>query len=443
MNEEFNNSVDSQAEVTDTPKATLNGVELGAPEATAKNKKLAVGIIAATVFIIAAAVLVFVFLIKKPHDADDKTVESVSSVEETSASESTSSETSETETEPEEQYGTTVASSDFSAGLTDEGFVKGADLTKVTELDVLGMEIPYASVDYIDDKVNADILSVAEQYASYSDDSSLTVQNGNTINLNYAGYMDGVQFDGGTADYQTLTIGSGTFIDNFEEQLIGYHPGDDVTVNVTFPEAYGNADLAGKPAVFECHINSIYRTPEVNDDFVKSYLSDYAEDLESLKAYVKEQGYQSNIDTFIATYISENASVSEYPEEYISYLKSLLRYSDEQNFAQYQTYMMYYGYSDAAGMTFADYIGVDAGEYEAYLDTSARQQTTLDMTYESIFKNAGLTIDEDVYDQILDYYGGESALETYGEPFIKQTSIKYTVINYLKANATVTGAPTE
>lgn len=87
----------------------------------------------------------------------------------------------------------------------------------------------------------------SEEEASYSTDSSLTVADGDTVNIDYTGYIDDVAFDGGSTNGSgtDLTIGSGSYIDDFEEQLIGYHPGDTVSVTVTFPEDYGNEELNG------------------------------------------------------------------------------------------------------------------------------------------------------------------------------------------------------
>ena len=95
---------------------------------------------------------------------------------------------------------------------------------------------------------------------SYSTDTSLTVEDGDTVNIDYVGSIDGVEFDGGNTNGAgtDLTIGSGLYIDDFEEQLIGAHPGDTVEVNVTFPENYSNEELSGKDAVFEVVINGIY-----------------------------------------------------------------------------------------------------------------------------------------------------------------------------------------
>lgn len=91
-------------------------------------------------------------------------------------------------------------------------------------------------------------------------DTSLTVEDGDTVNIDYVGTVDGVEFSGGNTQGMgtDLTIGSGSYIDDFEEQLIGHKVGETVTVEVTFPENYGNEDLNGKDAVFEVVINGIY-----------------------------------------------------------------------------------------------------------------------------------------------------------------------------------------
>ena len=94
-----------------------------------------------------------------------------------------------------------------------------------------------------------------------STDTSLEVQNGDTVNIDYVGSIDGVEFAGGNTQGggADLTIGSGTYIDDFEEQLIGAHPGDQVDVNVTFPENYGVEELNGKDALFKVTVTRAAR----------------------------------------------------------------------------------------------------------------------------------------------------------------------------------------
>lgn len=97
--------------------------------------------------------------------------------------------------------------------------------------------------------------------ASLQTDTSLTIEDGDTVNIDYVGSIDGVEFEGGNTkgNGADLVIGSHTYIDDFEEQLIGHHPGDSVDVTVTFPEDYGKDELNGKEALFKVTVNGIYK----------------------------------------------------------------------------------------------------------------------------------------------------------------------------------------
>lgn len=97
--------------------------------------------------------------------------------------------------------------------------------------------------------------------ASLQTDTSLTIEDGDTVNIDYVGSIDGVEFQGGNTNGSgaDLVIGSHTYIDDFEEQLIGHHPGDSVDVTVTFPEDYGKDELNGKEALFKVTVNGIYK----------------------------------------------------------------------------------------------------------------------------------------------------------------------------------------
>ena len=138
-----------------------------------------------------------------------------------------------------------------------------------------------------DDEVNKNIDSEREKNSRLIG-VDRAVEDGDIVNLNCQGYINGVAFDAGKAENYDLTIGSHTFIDTFETQLIGSKAGDDVEVNVTFPENYHQAELSSKPAVFEVHINkvSIKELPELNDDFAQDVsefdtLEDYKKDVRS------------------------------------------------------------------------------------------------------------------------------------------------------------------
>ena len=136
--------------------------------------------------------------------------------------------------------------------------------------------------------VDAELSKVRERNARYVEVTDRAVMESDQVNLDYSGSVDGVVFDGGTAQGQTLTIGSHTFIEGFEEQLIGMNIGETKDINVTFPTEYHAADLAGKPAVFTVTINSITakELPELDDEFAKD-VSEF-DTLKEYKADIKK-----------------------------------------------------------------------------------------------------------------------------------------------------------
>ena len=136
-----------------------------------------------------------------------------------------------------------------------------------------------------DEDIDAAIKREQEKAARIVDVTDRAVEQGDIANIDFKGYVDDVAFEGGEGKGFDLEIGSHTFIDNFEDQLVGKAIGEDVVVNVTFPENYGQADLASKPAKFEVKINSIKKKelPEVNDEFVQD-----TTEFETVKEYRNE-----------------------------------------------------------------------------------------------------------------------------------------------------------
>ena len=162
-----------------------------------------------------------------------------------------------------------------------------AYLPKVEELKYTGLDIEKVVPD-VDGAVEREI-EAARDRAGYWNSVERAVKNGDQINLDYSGSVDGVKFDGGTAEKQTLVIGSGSFIPGFEDQLIGTKAGESKDVVVTFPEDYHAKDLAGKEAVFACKVNSVSEKvlPEADDDFAKD-VSEF-DTFEAYKADVRKR----------------------------------------------------------------------------------------------------------------------------------------------------------
>ena len=164
---------------------------------------------------------------------------------------------------------------------------------EVTLGDYKGLEYTAEAVEVTDEEVDAEIKRVQEQNARTITVEDRAVENGDTVTIDFDGSVDGVHFDGGKAEDYDLTIGSHSFIDTFEDQLIGKNIGDKVDVNVTFPEEYHAKELAGKPALFEVVIKAIKakELPTLDDDFA-SDVSDYdtfAEYKESIKKNLLEK----------------------------------------------------------------------------------------------------------------------------------------------------------
>lgn len=132
-----------------------------------------------------------------------------------------------------------------------------------------GLEVEIAKQKLTDAMIDAEIERDRDKASRTVDVEDRPVEDGDTVNLDYAGTIDGVAFDGGTAQGQTLVIGSGNFIPGFEEQMVGMAIGEEKDLNVTFPAEYHSAEVAGKAAVFHVKVNGIQKVekPELDDDF--------------------------------------------------------------------------------------------------------------------------------------------------------------------------------
>ena len=175
-----------------------------------------------------------------------------------------------------------------------------------------GVEIEKIDTTVSDEEVEEELKREQEKNASIKEVTDRAVADGDQINLNFEGFVDGVAFEGGKGEDYPLTIGSGSFIPGFEEQLIGAEIGKEIEVNVTFPENYQSEELAGKPAVFKCTVLKIKEKilPELTDEFaddvsefstLEEYKADIRKNLEAKKAErAKTEKENKVIDAIIA-----------------------------------------------------------------------------------------------------------------------------------------------
>ncbi|MBO7149531.1 MAG: trigger factor [Clostridia bacterium] len=147
-----------------------------------------------------------------------------------------------------------------------------------------------------DEDVEEELKRLQERNSRLVDVTDRAVENGDNVVIDYSGSVDGVKFEGGTAEKQTLVIGSGTFIPGFEDQLIGMNIGEDRDINVKFPDEYHAENLKGKDAVFAIKLHEIKKKelPEINDEFIKESVG--AESVDAYKKETKERLEKQNAD---------------------------------------------------------------------------------------------------------------------------------------------------
>ena len=169
-----------------------------------------------------------------------------------------------------------------------------------------GLEMEFDRHIVTDGEVDTQIERLRQQTPNVKVITDRAAQNGDELLLDYAGFCDGEQFAGGTAEEQTLVLGSGMFIPGFEDQLIGAKPGDDVTVTVTFPEQYHADNLAGKAAEFKCHVHEIREKNvyDLDDNFAQALgLESFDKLREAVRAsiqnYTDERGQMDLDDRLI------------------------------------------------------------------------------------------------------------------------------------------------
>ena len=234
------------------------------------------------------------------------------------------------------------------------------------------------------------------------------VQENDTVNIDYAGYQDGEAFDGGTAQDQDLRIGSGRYIEGFEEGLIGHKKGETVTLNLTFPEDYDpNPDLAGQPVVFEVTINSISQPPALTDDWAAEN-TDYDTAQEywdaQKEALIQERTneYESQVKSDLFQQVMESSQIKDYPEDALNALKSDIETQMDQ------MYTTMYGMSLEEAL---EAQGVSAEEAEQSIDESAKSYLSQYMVTQAILDAEGVSLTEEDYEKALDDFAKLSGFE--------------------------------
>ncbi|MDO5298894.1 MAG: trigger factor [Clostridia bacterium] len=274
--------------------------------------------------------------------------------------------------------------------FTCEVFVK----PEVTLGEYKGVAVRKETTEVTDAQVDAKVEEERSKQATEVAVEDRAVAEGDTVNLDYAGTVDGVAFAGGTAEGQTLKIGSHTFIPGFEEQMVGMAIGEEKDLDVTFPEQYQAEELAGKKAVFHVKVNSITETqlPELDDDFAKDIsefdtLDEYKADI---RAKLEAQAAERDNNTFtnaVIEKVMENATV-EIPEAMIErQIDSMMRDFEYRLAGQ--------------GLKLADfmkYTGQDEKAFRANYRDQAHKSVKAHLVLEAVEKAEGIDATEEQVD---------------------------------------------
>lgn len=309
---------------------------------------------------------------------------------------------------------------------------KGLETDELKITQYKGIEV--AQVDkpeeVTDEDVEGSINTALEAQAESKEIKDRAVKDGDIVNIDFVGKMGGKAFDGGSAEGYDLTIGSDSFIDGFEDSIIGHKLGDKFDWKGKFPDDYGNTEYAGKDVVFTITVNSITEkvVPELTDEVVAK-LSDSAKTVKEYKAEVKKQleddaqsTYDNALYSEVWQAVLDNTEIKKYPEgEKEKIVKTLT-----DNYKQM---------AEAYNMEFADFLeqqmGMTEDDFNTQAEAAAEQSVKSKMATEAIAKEEKIKLDDKAYEeqlkQIAEDYGYESVDDLKEQ--VEEENLKSTALN--------------
>ncbi len=302
---------------------------------------------------------------------------------------------------------------DYSQGLNEDGTLAGENNGDyVTLCDYSAIEIPESEIAVEESEVDTEVDALLENYQTEKQVKDRAVKDGDVVNIDYVGTIDGEEFDGGSAEGANLTIGSGSFIDDFEEQLIGHKPGEEVEVNVTFPDDYASEDVAGKDAVFTVTLNYISETelPELNDDFVKENLQEaygYTS-VDDLRTKIRTNLENNKKYNYVWSYMMDNSTFEEIPEELVNPQLDVMIDGLEASLslqgATLEDYLTSSGYEDEEAMREAYYADCETMVKTYLIADKVAKEQNLEATDQEVTDYFKEFYNTDNYDSYVDYY---------------------------------------
>lgn len=294
-------------------------------------------------------------------------------------------------------------------------FIYTAEVIVYPELELTeykGVEVKKIEYTINDEEIDSQLKAMQEKNARVETATEGTIEKGNIAIIDFKGFVDGIAFEGGEGKDYSLEIGSGTFIDTFEDQLVGMQIGETKNVNVNFPESYGREELNGKPAVFEVTIKErkVKELPTLDDEFAKE-VSEF-DSLDELKADLRKKLQESNdlrakreYEEAVIDAVSANATV-DIPEAMINKeIDNMLK--DLEMRLKYQGLDL---------NSYYDYTNSSEEKVREYMKESAEKRVKTDLVLEKIAKTENIEVtDEELKDKATEL------AKQYGEKDIDKT----------------------
>ena len=315
------------------------------------------------------------------------------------------------------------------SGSAEEG---QEDLGTVTLAEYKGVTVNVPPAEVTDEDVENRIQSVLSQNQEEVE-VDRAAEEGDVVNIDYTGYQNGEEFAGGSAEGEDLELGSGTMIDGFEDGLIGLKKGDTKELNLTFPEDYREAALAGQSVVFDVTVNAVKEKmdPELTDEFVQS-ISDY-QTVEEYRQGIRDEiltQRQESVDLQIQQTVLQN--VVDNSQFDLSRNAISRRYNAQID--QYQEQAKMYGMRLSQ---LAQSYGMDEGSFKEYVYASVEDDAKNQLVLNTIAAQEGIAVTDEARQELADMNGQtvEEGVEAYGQESFDQMALNGQVMKFLAENA--------
>lgn len=356
-----------------------------------------------------------------------------------SDTEKTTTETTDTKDSEDSEKDSTDTDTKETDSSGENRLVSVKDVSKyVTIGEYKGLELTRTSQPVTDDDVQAEINYNLEDNGSEVKDG--TVENGDTVTINFTGTIDGKEFDGGSAEDYELVVGDGEMIDGFEDGIVGMKFGETKELDLTFPDDYYEESVAGKAVVFKVTLQKFTRPAELTDEWVAEN-TEY-KTVDEYRAAVKTQLEDTAVQT--ADYelysdawneVQAASEIKDYPKEDVDAAKKSYQELNEK-------------YVKDAGMEMADFLesqGMSEEDYESECQQYAESKVEQNLIVQGIMDAEGLSIDDEetqkLKDDLIKEYGFASIdemIETYGEQEVNESLALLRVERFIVDNANVT-----